>query len=342
MIEKEKRIVGIPEFSLYAKHFLRLFHDLGLKTLDVIPITEETTKLGVKYAPEMMCFPYKVVLGNFLQLLEQGANTLIMFSSCGKCKLRHYYKLVEQKLQREGYEFEMIKITPRDLLPIPLPGFLDSLVMVSGLPRYAVAKIAYQSWKNVIAIEKSQYERPWGAINIGLTGEIYSVLEPSINHSIKEQIEAMGGTVHITLSLRELIQELVTNSLWRSKERKALRERCWEYLDRGGDPGGHGLHSVEDVFLWAEKNIDGIIHVTPLSCHPEILVEDAIDHICADKNIPLLRIKIDETISPLNITTRVETFFELIKRKKQALRLSAVDVGRQPEILAQQTPILSS
>lgn len=311
MIEKNKRIIGFPQCSYYSKHFIDIFNDLDLKTVDVIPITDETIKLGVKHAPEMMCFPYKAILGNFIQLLENGANTLVMFSSCGTCKLRHYYKLAEQKLREQGYEFEMIKISPKDLLPIPLPSYLNSLVYLSGYGRGRVAKITYKGWKRVAQEEEKYMEQQWGDINIGITGEIYSVLEPDINHRIKEQLEKMGATVHMTLSAREVI----TDSIWKSKERKRLREKCWEYFDRDGDPGGHGLHSVEDAMLWDEKKMDGIVHITPLSCHPEILVEDAIDYVCSKNKMPLIRIKIDETLSPLNIGTRVETFFELIKRK---------------------------
>lgn len=312
MIKKHDRIVGFPQFSPYSRYFSDLFKELGLKTLDTIPITDETIKLGVRHAPEMMCFPYKVVLGNFIQLLDKGANTLIMFSSCGTCKFRHYYKLAEQKLKKEGYDFEMVRLSPKDLLPVPLPTFLNKLMYLSGYRKYKVLKITCKIWKMVAGIERSYREQPWGDVNIGIMGEIYSVLEPSINHNIKSQLERMGATVHITLSIKELL----TDSFRRSRKRKKLRERCWEYFDRDGDPGGHGLHSVEDTLFWSERKIDGLIHVTPLTCHPEILVEDAIDYICHDNKIPLLRIKIDETISPLNIGTRVETFFELIKRKK--------------------------
>lgn len=307
-----QRIVGIPPIGIFTEHFTNFFERLGLKVLKPIPITEETIKLGVKHSPELFCYPYKVVLGNFIQLIEAGANTLVMFSSCGKCKQRHYYKLAEQKLRREGYEFEMIKIAPIDLIPLPLPGLLNRLSYISGLSKPKIAKAVLDAWGAIAKTEKGQ-KKERGEINIGVTGEIFCVLEPDVNLDLISKLEGMGATVHTTLSLREVI----THTIWRTKERRELRKQCWQYLDKGGDPGGHGLHSVEDTILWSEMGMDGVIHLTPLSCHPEIVVEDAVDYICKDNKIPLLRIKLDETMSPLNMTTRVETFYELIKRRKK-------------------------
>jgi len=52
----------------------------GLK-LEVIlppPITKRTLELGVKYSPEFACLPLKINVGNFIEALEQGADTVLM------------------------------------------------------------------------------------------------------------------------------------------------------------------------------------------------------------------------------------------------------------------------
>jgi len=260
-MEKQDRIVGFPPIGIYTKDFMNLFKTLGLKVLDTIPMTDETAKLGTKYSPEFICWPYKVILGNFIQLMRKKANTLIMYSSCGTCKQRHYYKLAEQELKRRGFKFEMIKIGPKDVIPLPLPSFLDKLVYLSGYNKLKLSKIILNAWIKVAKLEKAQ-KKSWGEINIGITGEIYTVISEDVNYDIKSQLEKLGATVHTTLSIREVI----TNKLWRTKERKQLRKICWEYLDEGGDPGGHGLHSIEDSLLWSKQKFDGIIHIEPLSC----------------------------------------------------------------------------
>ena len=50
---------------------------------------------------------------------------------------------------------------------------------------------------------------------------------------------------------------------------------------------------------------------------PESTIEPYIDGICKERKIPKLRLHIDETNSPANIETRLETFVELIKWKRK-------------------------
>lgn len=79
---------------------------------------------------------------------------------------------------------------------------------------------------------------------------------------------------------------------------------------------GHACENIKHLLELIDRNIDGIIHVLPLSCMPESAIEEYVDGICEDNNIPLLRIPLDETNSPANVETRVETFIKLILRKK--------------------------
>jgi len=50
---------------------------------------------------------------------------------------------------------------------------------------------------------------------------------------------------------------------------------------------------------------------------PETTIEPILDKICVDYNVPLLRLMIDETNSEANFDTRIETFAEMIKRRKK-------------------------
>lgn len=318
-MKPEDRLVGFPYFSFYTKNFKEMFESLGLKVIEPIKINEETVKLGVKHSAEMICFPYKIVLGNFIQQLEKGANTLIMFNSCGKCKLRHYYKLIDLKLHELGYDFEMISLPPEESIKFPMPyvlersiSFIKKLSELSSKGKVEVIKVVKKTWKDIREKEKREYAKEFGEINILITGEIFSALEPNINQNIKQQLEKLGATIHSSLS----ILGVITAPIHRTKEKKILRQKALSYLDKV-EPGGHGLHTIEDVLEWSEKGIDGIIFVMPLTCHPEILVEDIIDHLCKKNKVPLLKVKLDETASPLNIQTRIETFYELIKRRKE-------------------------
>ena len=42
---------------------------------------DEMKSAGCKYAPEYSCLPFKLILGNMLHSLEQGADTVIMLGA---------------------------------------------------------------------------------------------------------------------------------------------------------------------------------------------------------------------------------------------------------------------
>lgn len=66
--------------------FKTLFESLGLEVIVPDPTNREAIKVGVKYSPEFVCFPFKATLGDFKNALDKGADTLIMAIDCGPCR----------------------------------------------------------------------------------------------------------------------------------------------------------------------------------------------------------------------------------------------------------------
>ncbi len=76
----------------------------------VPPLTSKRTlSLGVKYAPETLCLPFKLSLGNMIEGLEMGGDTIIMLGQYGPCRFGYYNKLQESILHELGYKFKMLK-----------------------------------------------------------------------------------------------------------------------------------------------------------------------------------------------------------------------------------------
>ncbi len=67
-----------------------LFSDLGLEV--VTAFSKETMNLAVKYSPEGACLPFKLTLGNYLQAVERGADTIFMGQGHGLCRFGFYMK----------------------------------------------------------------------------------------------------------------------------------------------------------------------------------------------------------------------------------------------------------
>lgn len=74
--------------------------------------SNETLRLGVKCAPEFACLPLKINIGNFIEGLEKGADTLVMAGGIGPCRFGYYSQIQKRIIADLGYDFEMITIEP--------------------------------------------------------------------------------------------------------------------------------------------------------------------------------------------------------------------------------------
>lgn len=73
---------------------------------------KEALFIGSKYSPEEICFPFKLMLGNYIAGVEQGADTVLVVGSCGPCRFGEYSELQVKILQQLGYNVDFIIIEP--------------------------------------------------------------------------------------------------------------------------------------------------------------------------------------------------------------------------------------
>lgn len=302
-----KRIVSFPRMGKeYTLFFKELMEELGLEVRLPPPNSEETIKFGVKNSSDMMCYPYKVTLGNFKEALDNGANTLLTWDSRGRCRFRHYWLLQKQVLESKGYKFE--------IFPMHLNILSTFKKLNPSLSYYKIIKILWKFWKKLVIIDKEKRRLLKDKINIAIIGEIYTCLEESVNYDIIGKLNKLDANVYSTVTLSGFLRESMERLLKINIMKRKWKRKARKYLN--GPLGGHGFEGIYYSLWLREKKIDGIIHLLPLSCMPESTIEPAIDMICEEGSIPLLRLPIDETNSETNVDTRVEAFIELIKRRK--------------------------
>ncbi len=72
----------------------------------------KTVALGSKHSPEFSCLPLKLNIGNFIEAMDAGADTIIMAGGKGPCRFGYYAEIQKRVLRDAGYEFEMVTIEP--------------------------------------------------------------------------------------------------------------------------------------------------------------------------------------------------------------------------------------
>ena len=134
------------ELSILVKTFLR---ELGLEVVAPPKISRKTLNLGVKYSPEFACLPFKINLGNFIEAIEKGADTILMGSGCGPCRFGYYGELQREILNELGYEFEMITIEP-DLIA----DYHNLKRVFHGIPAKKYIQSGKLTWRKMLDIDR--------------------------------------------------------------------------------------------------------------------------------------------------------------------------------------------
>ncbi|MBN2026420.1 MAG: CoA protein activase [Actinobacteria bacterium] len=101
-----------------------VFEEMGVDYVLPPPNSQRTLELGARYGPEFACFPLKTTLGNFIEAIENGADTLIMVAGKGPCRFGYYAETQRRILEDAGYEFQMV---PLEFEPSKIPGTLRRL-----------------------------------------------------------------------------------------------------------------------------------------------------------------------------------------------------------------------
>ncbi|MEO0083610.1 MAG: acyl-CoA dehydratase activase-related protein [candidate division WOR-3 bacterium] len=93
-----------------------LFKELGIELIVPPPPNKKTLALGVQHAPETMCIPFKITLGNIINALNLGADTILHTTGFWSCRFGYYGKLYTYIAKELGYKFTHIDFCADRLL----------------------------------------------------------------------------------------------------------------------------------------------------------------------------------------------------------------------------------
>ncbi|TFB08343.1 CoA protein activase [Candidatus Atribacteria bacterium MT.SAG.1] len=156
-----------------------LLSNLGHEVILPPPNSKRTLDLGVRYAPEYCCLPLKIVLGNFIEALEKGADTIIMAGGWGPCRFGYYAEIQRMILKSLGYKFEMISLEiPRGNLIRVLNQFNRLRNKKSFSSSMRAFKLA---WAKVIAIEELEKEALKARPRENIKGGVSKILKKGLS-----------------------------------------------------------------------------------------------------------------------------------------------------------------
>lgn len=166
-------------------------------------------------------------------------------------------------------------------------------------------------------IVKTKIDKDREILHVDLTGEIFLVLDDFANQNIERELGKMGVQTRRSLTVGSFLKDAIIPKMFRKGETHLQRafRMAKPYLMR--DIGGDALECVSDVAWASEKGKDGIIHISPFTCMPEIMSQNIFPSMRENCNIPILTLIMDEQTGKAGYITRLEAFVDLMRRRKR-------------------------
>ncbi|QUH24708.1 CoA protein activase [Serpentinicella alkaliphila] len=342
-----------------------LLEEVGLDVIVPVDCSKETLNIGTKYSPESICLPLKINIGNFVESINEGANTIVMIGSCGPCRFGYYSILQNEILKEMGHED--VEIILLDAPQGNFKGLLDSIYKLTktknpykiinalvkatrvlyqiddledlmyykrprqknigeadlyydelhkkirGVRGYReVSRLIKETKEKILRIEEDPGRE---VLRVGLIGEIYTILEPSVNVYIEKKLGEMGVEIEKSLRLSHWITEhLFLNPLNITMDSK-IRKEAKPYLKTM--IGGHARETIGYGIHYAKRGFDGLIQVYPFTCMPEIVAQSIMPQVEKEYDIPYLCLIVDEMTGEAGFNTRLEAFVDLLGKRKE-------------------------
>ena len=353
----KNKIISFPHLGDYAYIVKYLFIKLTDCEIMLSPkITKRTIELGNKNSPNFVCVPFKYNLGNYIEALENGANVLFQFGGgCrygyyaelqeqilkdlgynftfytmtdkGKLSIKKLYKIFKElnnnlKFSKFIYHFiitflmifivdkrehfirKNIGFEEKENSFINLKqNFIDELINNKGIINTLLIGKKYKKLFKNLGINK-----PTNPLKVGIIGELYTSMEPFSSYNLEYELAKLNIEIKRFTNLSYLlILKWIKRPYIKYKIRKFVKYEL----------GADGLDNVYRTIYLMDKKYDGIIHIKPFGCTPEVSTIPIIDKICHKNNMPITYFSFDTLTENTGITTRIEAFYDMIKMKKE-------------------------
>jgi len=153
-------------------------------------------------------------------------------------------------------------------------------------------------------------------VKVSIVGEVFVVLDPFANMDIEMELGKLGVEVERTMSLSRWVKYRLFLNYLGVNEWKEVHKAAMPYLKR--NVGGDGWESVGEKVVRAREGYDGVIHLAPFTCMPEIVAQNIMPS--TKEDIPVLTVLYDEQMARPGMITRLEAFVDLLKFRRRRMR----------------------
>lgn len=321
-------------------------------------MTSDIIKKGSNNSPDFICTPFKYNMGNFINALENGANVLIQAGGGCRYGYYYelqekilkdlgydfiFINLLDEKgldIKNVYNKFKLLnkKLSFKDFCYYFLLGF-RMINILDKLEKYMRINYSLQINKNEFKnihknlLEEMQYIKTMKEltilykkykkevysvklrkennkdIKIGIVGELFTSMEPFASFNLEETLNKYNCIVKRYTTATYLLFE-------KGFEQKKVLKKSKKYINY--QLGADGAETIARTLELIDKGYDGVIHIKPFGCVPEINAMPILQKIAQDTKVPIMYLTFDEQTSSTGLNTRIEAFYDMIKMKKES------------------------
>lgn len=320
--------------------------------------TKRTIELGSRYSSDMVCAPFKHILGDYIEALELGADVLVQFA--GPCRLGYYGELQQSILRDLGYEFDMLnfamltgkplteyisvckkKVNPDLSVPHGVRNMLAGFKMIEHLDEvndfylanagfeaepgsFERARETYFADMRAATNEREIAEAQRKGLDALRALPLKRPARPLRVGIVGEYFTAADPASNLDLERKfldmgvELHRALNMTNRNLRYNEKNLRASISKYVQY--DMGPTSSMTIAAALKYAQEGFDGIVHLKSSGCTPEVDCMPVLQRISRDTGVPVLYLSYDSQTSDTGLDTRLEAFYDMIAMKKEKTR----------------------
>ena len=259
---------------------------------------------------------------NFLREVS-GKNDPVLFVRAIMLLIRKVFLLDDLETRLSYLRARELKFGDAEKQYLKALKIIDAAMNTQQLNR--ARKLAFEE------MDKVAYDKNKDVLHVDITGEIYLVCDKFSNQDITKELGKMGVETRKSLTVSSFLKDAIIPKIFRKGETHLQRANrlAKPYLMR--DIGGDALECVSDVAYADQRGIDGIIHISPFTCMPEIMSQNIFPAMRENCDIPILPLIMDEQTGKAGYLTRLEAFVDLMRRRKRRLEMNKKQAPQEAE-----------
>jgi len=333
--EKKRFKVGIPRalhFYRYFPFWKKILEELEAEIV-ISPLTnKKIVEEGVTHGFGELCIPVKIYYGQILRLVKDNPDLDFVFVPRYVSEVKDSYfcpkflslpdviKILPDVPKILNFEVN-VKEFPISTAAIELGKQLGKN-QNQALNAYREAQKYFDEYHEFLrsgssvnhALRLAERNRPFtlskkkskGDIRFLLLGHAYNIFDTFINLDFQKKLNDQGVEV-ITI---ENLPKSIFKTPVLVNPRGAKLQNYWRHEEEI-------MQAIRYFLTKGRDEIDGVIFLISFACGPDSLISELIMRDMKVVGLPFLEIIMDEHSGEAGLLTRVESFVEMIRRKKR-------------------------